>query len=52
MKPRNNKEAKAHYRAVENTTTMGCNAKKRNNKQSAQNGGGNGLMPLLYIELQ
>jgi hypothetical protein len=23
-------EAKAHYRAVENTTTMGCNARKTN----------------------
>jgi hypothetical protein len=28
-----NEEAKAHYRAVENTTTMGCNARKTNNKQ-------------------
>jgi hypothetical protein len=25
-----NEEAKARYRAVENTTTMGCNAKKTN----------------------
>jgi hypothetical protein len=24
-----NEEAKARYRAVENTTTMGCNAKKK-----------------------
>jgi hypothetical protein len=28
-----NEEAKARYWAVENTTTMGCNAKKTNNKQ-------------------
>jgi hypothetical protein len=29
-----NEEAKAHYRAVENTTTMGCNTRKtKNNKQ-------------------
>jgi hypothetical protein len=27
-----NEEAKARYRAVENTPTMGCNAKKTNNK--------------------
>jgi len=25
-----NKEAKAHYRAVKNTTTMGCSARKTN----------------------
>jgi hypothetical protein len=25
-----NEEAKARYRAVENTTTMGCNARKTN----------------------
>jgi hypothetical protein len=29
-KPRKNEEAKARYRAVENTTTMGCNARKTN----------------------
>jgi hypothetical protein len=30
-----NEEAKARYRAVENTTTVGCNAKKTNkNKQT------------------
>jgi hypothetical protein len=28
-----NEEAKVCYRAVENTTTMGCNTKKTNNKQ-------------------
>ena len=28
-----NEEAKARYWAVENTTTMGCNAKTTNNKQ-------------------
>jgi hypothetical protein len=33
-----NEEAKARYRAVENTTTMGCNAKKTNNKQHINNG--------------
>jgi hypothetical protein len=27
-----NEEAKARYRAVENTTTMGCKAKKTNKK--------------------
>jgi hypothetical protein len=27
-KPRKNEEAKARYRAVENTTTMGCIARK------------------------
>jgi hypothetical protein len=32
-----NEEAKARYRAVENTTTMGCNAKKTNNKQYSVN---------------
>jgi hypothetical protein len=32
-KPRTKEEAKARYRAVENKTTMGCNAKKTNNKQ-------------------
>jgi hypothetical protein len=26
-------EAKARYRAVENTTTMGCNARKSNKQQ-------------------
>jgi hypothetical protein len=26
-----NEEAKARYWAVENTTTVGCNARKRNN---------------------
>jgi hypothetical protein len=31
-KPRK-QEAKAHYRAVENTTTMVCNARKTNDKQ-------------------
>jgi hypothetical protein len=29
-----NEEAKASYRDVENTTTMGFNAKKTNNKQT------------------
>jgi hypothetical protein len=29
-KPRKNEEAKARYRAVENTTTIGCDAKKTN----------------------
>jgi hypothetical protein len=28
-----NEEAKARYRAVENTTTMGCNARKTNKQQ-------------------
>jgi hypothetical protein len=28
-----NEEAKSHYRAVENTNTMGCNAKKTNNNK-------------------
>jgi len=28
----NNEEAKARYRAVENTTTLGCKAKKTNKK--------------------
>jgi hypothetical protein len=28
-----NEEAKARYRAVEHTTTMGCNARKTNNKR-------------------
>jgi hypothetical protein len=31
-----NEKAKAHYQAVENTTTMGCNTKKTNNKQTHQ----------------
>jgi hypothetical protein len=31
-----NEEAKARYQAVENTTTMGCNAKKTN-KQGTRN---------------
>jgi hypothetical protein len=31
-----NEEAKARYRAVENTTTMGCKAKKINNKQTTK----------------
>jgi hypothetical protein len=30
-KPRKNEEAKARYWAVENTNTMGCNARKTNN---------------------
>jgi hypothetical protein len=34
-KPRN-QEAKAHYRAVENTTTMDCNARKTNNNNNKQ----------------
>ena len=29
-----NEEAKARYRAVENTTTMGCNARKTNKQQT------------------
>jgi hypothetical protein len=29
-----NEEAKARYRAVENTTTMGCNATKTNEQQA------------------
>jgi hypothetical protein len=29
-----NEEAKARYRAVENTTTVDCNARKTNNKQT------------------
>jgi hypothetical protein len=28
-----NEEAKTHYRAVENATSMGCNARKTNEKQ-------------------
>jgi hypothetical protein len=31
-----NKEAKARYGAVENTTTMGCNAKKTNKQTNKQ----------------
>jgi hypothetical protein len=31
-----NEEAKARYRAVENTTTMGCNARKTNNKPNVE----------------
>jgi hypothetical protein len=31
-----NEEAKARYRAVENTTTMGCNARKTNNQTNKQ----------------
>jgi hypothetical protein len=30
IKKPQNEEAKARYRAVENTTTMGCNARKTN----------------------
>jgi hypothetical protein len=30
QKTSKNEEAKARYRAVENTTTMGCNARKTN----------------------
>jgi hypothetical protein len=30
-----NEEAKALYRAMENTNTMGCNAMKANNKQNS-----------------
>jgi hypothetical protein len=33
-----NEEAKARYRAVENTTTMGCNARIKTNKQSTNQG--------------
>jgi hypothetical protein len=29
-----NEEAKARYRAVENTTTVGCNARKTNNNNN------------------
>jgi hypothetical protein len=29
-----NEEAKARYQAVENTTIMGCNARKTNNKET------------------
>jgi hypothetical protein len=32
-----NEEAKARYRAVENTTTMGCNAKKNKQTDSTEN---------------
>jgi hypothetical protein len=32
-----NEEAKVRYRAVENTTTMGCNAKKTNNTKQTTN---------------
>jgi hypothetical protein len=31
-----NEEAKARYRAVENTTTMGCNARKTNRQTDKQ----------------
>jgi hypothetical protein len=31
-KPRKNEQAKARYWAVENTTTVGCNARKTNKK--------------------
>jgi hypothetical protein len=31
-----NEEAKARYRAVENTTTMGCNARKTNKHTNKQ----------------
>jgi hypothetical protein len=31
-----NEEAKARYRAVENTTTMGCNARKTNKQTTAK----------------
>jgi hypothetical protein len=35
-KPRKNEEAKARYRAVENTTTMGFNARKTNKQENKQ----------------
>ena len=31
-----NEESKARYRAVKNTTTMGCNARKTNRKTNKQ----------------
>jgi hypothetical protein len=31
-----NEEAKTRYRAIKNTTTMGCNAKKTNNNNNKQ----------------
>jgi hypothetical protein len=33
----NNEEAKARYRAVENTTTLGCNSRRTNNKHDFHN---------------
>jgi len=33
----NNKEAKARYRAMENTTTVGCNGRKTNNNNNNTN---------------
>jgi hypothetical protein len=35
-KPRKNEEAKARYRAVENTITMGSNARKTNKQTNKQ----------------
>jgi hypothetical protein len=34
-----NEEAKARYRAVEDTSTMGCNARKTNNKHEIKHCG-------------
>jgi hypothetical protein len=34
-KPRKKEEAKARYRAVENTTTMGCNARTTNKQTTS-----------------
>jgi hypothetical protein len=35
-KPRKNEEAKARYRAVKNTTTVGCNVRKTNKQKNMQ----------------
>jgi hypothetical protein len=39
-----NEEAKTRYRAVENTTTMGCKARKTNNKRDTGN-----IIPLYWL---
>jgi hypothetical protein len=55
IKNLDNEEAKARYRAKENTTTMGCNARKTNNKQGRVTGTVSGLrdeMPGVVIPVK
>jgi hypothetical protein len=45
-----NEEAKARYRAVKNTTTMGCNARKTNNYVLEKQASCGNNIPLQYVK--
>jgi hypothetical protein len=47
-----NEEVKARYRAVENTTTRGCNARKTNNKHEIYSGKSMGHVIVQWSDLK